>query len=264
MTEVFKVIKRNQTHVSKDAAQDNIKKLSDVTAISPPGWISPQYTISKTVTIDYDIATSHYCISLLSDAKESEYYKMLRTQLRQKLEAKGWNTLMVTSVNPGEGKTVSAINLAAVFAMEYAKTVLLVDVDFYKQSIHRYLGYEQAYGLSEYLLENVPLQDIIVWPQIEKLTIISGGKILKNGSELINSPRMKRLVQDMKQRYSNRYIFFDVPALSSGADALAFTPLVDGILVVVEAGKTPMPEIKKHLALLPKEKVVGLVMNRAE
>jgi non-specific protein-tyrosine kinase len=148
------------------------------------------------------------------------------------------------------------------FAREYAKTVLLVDADLRNQSIHRYLGYEQEYGLAEHLYDNVPMEDIIVWPGIEKLTIISGGGTAFNdGAELLNSPRMHALVKEMKQRYTDRYIFFDVPPILGCADALAFSPLVDAVLVVVEAGKTPMPEIQKAVALLPQEKLLGLVMN---
>jgi non-specific protein-tyrosine kinase len=138
---------------------------------------------------------------------------------------------------------------------------LLVDADLRNQSIHRYLGYEQAHGLADHLYDNVPMENIIAWPGIEKLTIISGGATLNGGAELLNSPRMHTLAREMKHRYADRYVFFDVPPLLNCADALTFTPLVDAILVVVEAGKTPMPEIQKAVALLPQEKLLGLVMN---
>jgi non-specific protein-tyrosine kinase len=265
MVEVLKAFKNpvegSQQPLS-DRETDSVKASESKVRVTNAGWVSPHYSISKTVDLDLRIAEMNRCVGLLSDGQDCEYFKLLRTQIRQKMEKQGWNSLMITSVGPGEGKTTTAINLAAMFAKEYAQTVMLIDADFHQQSIHRYLGYEQNEGLVEHLLENVPLQDVITWPGIEKLTIISGGRTLMEGAELLNSPRMRDLVREMKQRYSDRYIFFDVPPLMVGADALSFAPVVDAVLVVVEAGKTPMPELQKALALLPKEKVLGLVMNR--
>jgi non-specific protein-tyrosine kinase len=106
------------------------------------------------------------------------------------------------------------------------------------------------------------ISDLIVWPGFEKLTLISGGGKIQDSTELLASPRMKELVRDMKNRYPERYVFFDVPGVLHSADALAFAPQVDYILMVVAAGVTPMSEVKSALQLLPPEKVIGLVLNR--
>jgi non-specific protein-tyrosine kinase len=87
-------------------------------------------------------------------------------------------------------------------------------------------------------------------------------RIVGESSEMMGSPRMKNLVADMKHRYPERYIFFDVPPILTGADALAFAPLMDHILMVVQADKTPVGEVNKAVQLLPKEKLLGLVLNR--
>ena len=87
-------------------------------------------------------------------------------------------------------------------------------------------------------------------------------RIAGESSEMMGSPRMKNLVADMKHRYPERYIFFDVPPILTGADALAFAPLMDHILMVVQADKTPVGEVNKAAQLLPKEKLLGLVLNR--
>jgi protein-tyrosine kinase len=126
------------------------------------------------------------------------YYKVLRTQLRQFSKQNNWNSIMVTSANPGEGKTVTSINLAATFAREYNKTALLVDADLRMQSIHRYLGYDSPLGLLDYLEGKAAIGDIITWPSIDKLTIISGDRVVEDSSELIGSPRMKALVEELK------------------------------------------------------------------
>ena len=112
-------------------------------------------------------------------------------------------------------------------------------------------------------MEDRPLKDIIVWPNIDKLTLISGGKTIANSSELLGSPKMKALVQEIKNRYEDRYVIFDVPPVLSGADAITFSQMVDCILMVVEEGRTSIKEIKKALEMIPTEKFLGFVYNRA-
>lgn len=266
MVEVLKAFNKMPQGTGRDGnkVKSDAADTEDGVKVTRAGWVAPQYAKSRKVVIDPVVASANRCMCLLPDYSESTHYKMMRTQTLQQLEEHGWNTLMITSASPGEGKTVTAVNLAAMFAREFSKTALLVDADLRQQTIHRYLGYKQETGLVEHLLENVPMEEIIAWPGIEKLTIISGGRTIDESAELLNSPRMRSLIQDMRHRYADRYIFFDVPAISGSTDAVALAPLVDGILVVVQAGRTPMIEIQKSLSLLPKEKILGLIMNRIE
>jgi non-specific protein-tyrosine kinase len=171
---------------------------------------------------------------------------------------------MITSPLPGEGKTLTAVNLALTFARDFKKTALLVDCDLRKQQVQEFLGFRSSRGLVDYLLYDCPVSDLMIWPGIEKLTVISGGRTMEESTELLGSPRMQALVTEMKTRYPDRYVFFDVPAVLDGADALAFAPLVDHILLTVRAGSTPQAEIRKAAALLPREKILGLVLNRED
>jgi non-specific protein-tyrosine kinase len=116
----------------------------------------------------------------------------------------------------------------------------------------------------DYLIDDAPFSDLLVWPGVEKLTVISGGKTVKDTSELLGSDGMKNLVNDMKTRYPDRYVFFDVPPLLTSADSLAFAPLVDYVLVVVETGKTSIQDVNRALKLIPSEKILGLIMNRQQ
>jgi len=227
-----------------------------------PEWSPPVYSECKNIELDLDQLTRNRFVSLLSDAPEAEYYKILRTTIQQLTKEKGWNTIMVTSVQPGEGKTFTSINLAVSFAREFNQTVLLVDCDLKRQSIHRYLDFSSDKGIIDYLMNDCELKDLIVWPGIEKLTLISGGKTISNSSELLGSPRMKALVKEIKNRYDDRYIIFDTPPILGWADTIAFAPLVDGILIVVEAGRTPIEDIKKAYEMIPSEKFLGFVLNR--
>ncbi len=199
---------------------------------------------------------------MFSDAPEAEYYKVLRTSIQHRTKEKGWNTIMITSVQPGEGKTLTCINLAVSFAKEFNQTVLLVDCDLKRQNIHRYLNFSFDKGIVDYLLNDCALKDLMVWPGIEKLTLISGGKTISNSAELLGSPKMKALVKEIKNRYDDRYVIFDTPPVLGWADAAAFAPLVDCILMVVEEGRTSIKDVKKALEMIPSEKFLGFVLNR--
>ncbi|MCF6291634.1 MAG: polysaccharide biosynthesis tyrosine autokinase [Desulfobacterales bacterium] len=204
------------------------------------------------------------CVCISSDSVEVEIYKLLRTQILQRTREKGWNTIMITSALPDEGKTLTAINLALTFAKEFAQTVLLVDCDLKRQDIHKRLGVDSPKGLIDYLVDEVPISELLIRPDIEDLTFISGGRTIQESTELIGSPKMKDLIVEMKNRYKDRYIFFETPPVLYGADAVAFAPLVDGILFVVQAGRTSIQNVKKALALLPEEKFLGFVLNRTK
>jgi protein-tyrosine kinase len=229
---------------------------------SPLEWISPEYCESCAVHLDPDQLARNRCVSLIPDAKESEYYKVLRTNILQRTKANHWNTIMITSAQPGEGKTLTAINLAAAFAKEFNQTVLLVDCDLRRQKIQEYLNFTNENGIADCLANNCQLKDLIVWPNIEKLTVISGGKTITDSTELLGSPKMKALVDEIKNRYDDRYVIFDVPPILSGADAIAFAPLVDCIVMVVEEGRTSIKDVKKALEMIPSEKFMGYVLNR--
>jgi non-specific protein-tyrosine kinase len=169
---------------------------------------------------------------------------------------------MVTSALPGDGKTTTAINLAFTVAKEFQQTVLLVDCDLQQQDVHKQLGYSSDKGLIDYLLDDCPVSDLFTWPEVEKISIISGGRTIRESSELLGSPRMIELVADMKVRYPSRLVIFDMQSISAGADALVFAPLVDHIVMVVQEGKTPAQDIKRTISMLPEEKLLGLMLNR--
>ena len=221
-----------------------------------------RYDRSRSVQLDAETLEDNRLVAFAGDGPEVEHFRLIRTQILQRAGGKGGVTVMVTSALPGEGKTLVAVNLALTFAKEYNQTALLVDCDLRQQAIHKTLGFPGDRGLVDYLVHECPVPDLMVWPGIEKLTVISGGRTLSGSTELLGSPRMRELVVDLKRRYPERYVFFDVPSLLASADPLAFAPLVD--YVVVQAGKTAAAEIRKALKMLPREKIVGLVLNRQE
>ena len=119
-----------------------------------------------------------------------------------------------------------------------------------------------ASTISVHLLNDVPLEDVIIWPGIDKLSFISGGVATVSEAEALGSSRMKSLVDEMKSRYADRIVLLDTPPVLSGADTLALVPLVDCIILVVAEGRTNMKDVFKSLEVLPEKKLLGFVMNR--
>jgi|GEM_PF-218367 len=227
-----------------------------------PGWVSPRYRVSREVRLDPAVLEKNRVVAYNNTSPEIEAYRVLRTRIVHRTKGSGGTTIMVTSALSGEGKTVTAVNLALTFAKAFSQTALLVDADLKRQQVHQTLGFESNRGLGDYLQDGCDVAELIVWPGIEKLTVISGGKRIEESSELLGSPGMRTLVEEMKSRYEDRYIFFDVPPVLSGADAICFAPLVDHILFVVQADKSSMANVTKALGMLPKEKILGIVLNR--
>jgi len=225
-------------------------------------WAPPSYSQSRSVHLNPEVMKRNRCVAMFSNLEKVEPYRGLRRLILNRTQETGGNLIMVTSALPGEGKTLTAINLAFTLAREFMHTVLLVDCDLKKQSIHKVFGFDSDKGLLDYLLGECPASDLFVWPVVEKLSLISGGKTINESSKIIASPLMKDLVDDIKNRYPERYIIFDVPPILSDVDALNLAPLVDYVLMVVQADKTSLVEVNKAVQFIPKDKLLGFVLNR--
>lgn len=222
------------------------------------------YTHTRTVDVAKNVLRENRIVTALEQNAFTDAYKILRTQVHQRLREKGWNSLAITSPGINEGKTLTAINLAISLAMEVNYTVLLVDADLRHPSVHTYFGLDPEYGLSDYLTADKPLSELLFHPaDIPRFAVLPGGKALVNSSEMLNSPKMVRLVEELKTRYSSRIILFDLPPLLSAADALAFTPYVDAALLVIEDGKTQAEDVKHAVSLLQGTNFIGTVLNKS-
>jgi exopolysaccharide/PEP-CTERM locus tyrosine autokinase len=191
-------------------------------------------------------------------------YKILRTQVMHRLRENNWNVLGVTSPGHGEGKTLTAVNLAVSLAMEMSQTVLLVDADLRSPSIHEVFGLRDCPGLADYLLDNQSVEDLLVHPGIGRFVLLPGGRAISNSTEILTSPKMLALVEEFKNRYPSRIVIFDLPPLLHTADVLAFSPYTDALLFVVEEGKTTAEQLQRALTLVKNSRpVLGTVLNKA-
>ncbi len=232
-----------------------------------PAPVAPaeiSYTQTRTTQTASGVLRNRRIIAGMPDSSFADSYKILRTQVLQRLKENDWNVLAVTSPGEDEGKTLTAINLAISLAMEVNYTVLLVDANLRHPSIHEHLGITAGKGLSNYLLDDVPLPELLVHPDnLEHVVILPGGRAVQNSAELLNSPKMVHLVEELKNRYPSRIVIFDLPPVLSAADALAFAPYVDAALLVLEEGKTTQDDARRAVELLDCTNVLGTVLNKA-
>lgn len=229
------------------------------------------YSRTKVEPVDLKTLRKNKIISLFQEDGITDQIKTLRTQILMKLREVGGNTILVTSANPSEGKTFTAINLGVSIAQELDRTVLIVDADLRNPSVHHYdfandfFGIHISEGLAHYLMGQVEVADILLNPGIEKLTILPGGRPLPNSAEVLGSPRMESLIKEMKSRYrSDRVIIFDSPAILVCPDPLVLASFVDGILLVVEEERTTAADLKRCMELLKDRLILGAVLNKSQ
>jgi capsular exopolysaccharide synthesis family protein len=173
------------------------------------------------------------------------------------------NSLAITSPGQDNGKSMVAANMAISMALEVNQTVLLVDLDMRRHSIEQLFGIHAEKGLANYLQETAEVSDLLIHPGIERLVLLPAGHAMGRSSELLSSPRMKHLVEDIVGRYQSRIIIFDLPPLLHMDDALQFLPQVQASLLVVEENVSTSAEIQQCQRLLANANLLGTVYNKA-
>jgi len=206
--------------------------------------------------------------SLVTIAKphsaESEQFRLLKNTLLFPEKGEPPRSIMITSASPDEGKSFIAANLAITIAQSIDEYVLLMDCDLRRPTIHSLFGFKNVEGLSEYLTSAKPLSGLLLKSFINKLTILPGGTRPINPSELLSSEQMRRLLQEAKLRYSDRYIIIDTPPPSMTSETNAIARQVDGIIIVIRQGKTRKKDVQDIIDIYGKEKIIGVVKNFAK
>ena len=225
--------------------------------------INIAYTHTRVYAATDKVLKENRIISAQQPGKWLESYRMLRTRCLQQMDSMDWKTLAITSTNNNTGNSLTAANLAISIAMELDRTALLVDANFQNPAINKLFGFQAETGLSDYLLNDAELSSMLINPGIERLVILPAGKPLLNSTEMLHSPKMLRLVNELKSRYPSRIIIFDMPPILSQDDALGFSPYVDCVLLVVDEGQTKTDDLKKAASLLKDCKLLGSVFNKS-
>jgi capsular exopolysaccharide synthesis family protein len=191
----------------------------------------------------------------------AEQYRSLRTRIKAAESGRSFRAIVVTSPNKGDGKSLTAGNLALTMAQEFQQRVLLIDADLRRPSLHHLFGIGETPGLSDVLMGGATLESALVEIPEHHLTVLPSGVVPVRPAELLGSAGMRRVLDTLRARYDR--LILDMPPVAPLADVSIAAGMVDGILMIVRAGVTPKPAIERALAGLEVSKVIGLVLNDA-
>lgn len=194
--------------------------------------------------------------------KASPSYRMLRTRLLQRCRNNRWSTLAITSPGPGEGKSVTSINLAISIAREGNHDVFLIDLDMRNPSVCRYLGITPKHDVTDFFSGNVAANDVFFGIGVERLTLAGGTLGTTHASELLATDHLEQLLAYIRSISSNSLVLIDLPPIVNTDDALIVAPRVDATVLVVSEGITKRDSLDRAIGLLADFKVAGVVLNR--
>ena len=192
----------------------------------------------------------------------SEQFRSLRTKLLQAGERQQMRAIVITSAGVGEGKTLTALNLAWLLAQTDGVRALVIDSDLRQPCVTEYFGIDAPIGLSDVLSGAVSTEDAIIRLDPAGLYLLPGGKARDDVAELLSGPAYARLLTDVRRMFD--YIIIDAPPLGIFTDANVLTDRADGALIVVRSGKTRYTLIDRLLEQIPRAKLFGVVLNRVD
>jgi protein-tyrosine kinase len=217
--------------------------------------IEPEQTVTNAALDPLLVA------ALAPQSLAAEQYRSLRTRIKRAESGRALRTIVVTSPNKGDGKSLTAANLALTMAQEFQQRVLLIDGDLRRPAVHALFGISDRPGLTDVLMGGAELNQALVNVENHHLTLLPAGAIPSHPAELLGSASMRRVLDTLRTRFDR--ILIDMPPVAPLADLHILAPMADGLLMIVRAGVTPKPAIERALAGLDASKVLGLVLNES-
>lgn len=221
----------------------------------------------QSAILNNEVMEESRVVAAIDDPAAKTAYNVLRTRVLQRVRSNNWHSIIVTSAGPGEGKTLTATNLAMSLARDVNQSTILVDLDLTRSSVAKYLGIDEDIkaGIGDFLAGKADVSDILYFPQgMQGLAIVPNREPMENPSDLIGGPEMKALVAQLSDQFERTLVIFDMPPVLACDDVLAFAPNVDAILVVVAQGKTERAELEKTMAMLSDYEMLGVVLNMSD
>lgn len=188
----------------------------------------------------------------------TEQFRRLAATLHHAQRTNGLKSVAITSAVPGDGKTLTAVNLALVLAESYRARVLLIDADLRRPSIPSVVDLGEGSGLSE-ALRSAREQKLALVPLTPRLTLLPAGQPIANSIEALTSPRMRQILEEAVTRYD--WVILDAPPVGPAADARLLTQMVGGTLFVIHAGQTQYPVVQKAIDFIGRDQILGVVLN---
>jgi capsular exopolysaccharide synthesis family protein len=195
-----------------------------------------------------------------AESPHAEAYRVLRTNLLFSRKNDGWNTISVMSSGAGEGKSTTLFNLATVFAQN-GQRILVVDSDLRRPTLHKLLHVSNTVGLTDFLLKQRPLEEVIQKTKVPTLDFMASGKLPSSSMSILGSAQMKETISELKHRYE--FIFFDSPPLLGVSDGSILASEMDMVLQVIQYRRYPqaMTLRGKQMILKVGGNLIGIVLN---
>jgi capsular exopolysaccharide synthesis family protein len=238
----------------REAHDEPVHSVPPVTAAKPPQVASSMATFS-------DAYNERLVISSASPPAPVEQYRRLAATLHQAQLDHGIKTVMVASALAGEGKTLTATNLALTLSESYRRRVLLIDADLRRPMIHEVFKIPNVSGLSEGI--NAARDQKLTLVELSPhLSVLTAGRPEADPMSSLTSERMRRLLQEASERYE--WVVLDTPPVGLLSDATLLADMVDVSILVIAAGRAPFEAVNKAVAALGRDKIIGVVLNRVE
>jgi protein-tyrosine kinase len=214
--------------------------------------------------LDWEALRERRIISSSDPQPAGHAYRLLRTQVLQRARAHGLSTVGVVSAVNGEGKTLTAINLALGLAAEPNQTVMLIDLDLRRPAIAPLLGLQPEFGLESWFGGDDPTKKVCYALQgVERLYVLPTLAPVPGSSETLAGLGTRRLLSELKDRDSGRLLIVDLPPVLLSDDALMVAPLLDAVVLVVNERRTRREDVVRVIELLGDTRIIGTVLNRS-
>ncbi|MDX6269591.1 MAG: protein-tyrosine kinase [Acidobacteriota bacterium] len=261
----------SQAHVSASAEQSDAATVgsalpggqaSRVAGATADAVSSTRAWEFPTVEISHARVEPHLIAITDPRSPHAEQYRALRTRILHAGEKRHIQAIVVSSAGVMEGKTVTALNLAWLLAQTDGVRALLIDGDLRNPCAADYLGIDAPAGLSEVLAGETTLAETIIKLEPSGLHLLPGGTVRDNVAEILSGPKFSKLLAELRRMFD--YIIIDAPPLGIFTDATVLIGRADGALMVVRSGKTRYAALDRVLEPLPRERLLGIVLNGAD
>jgi Mrp family chromosome partitioning ATPase len=226
-------------------------------------------TYSDLTRVEFDAAAcaqNHILVTdeqMVEAGRAAPAYRLMRGRILHRLKTAGWSCVGITSPGPGEGKTVTTLNLAISIAREKQRTVYLLDLDMRNSSVFERVGVRPPKALSQFFTEGLPPEQVLFATGIPNLIIAGNRESVPSASELLASPRLDDLLKYIRRRSKGALILIDLPPVLSTDEALVVAPRADAMFLVVAEGVTRRDGLAKAIDLLSDFTVGGVILNRS-
>lgn len=225
--------------------------------------VNVEYEQTRVVSLNHELLAKNRIVTFNKDNHLSLGFDILRTQVIKKMLKNGWRTMAITSPVPACGKTTVSINLAMSIAHHTNRTSMLVDFDLRRPAVAKALGLSSGPTLNNVLSGDATIAESLINPGLERCVLLPTAMPVKHSSEVLSSRKVESLVTELRERYAERIVIFDLPPLLGTDDTMNMLSQVDCVLVIVGNGMVSKTDLTESMRYVDPDKLLGTVLNKS-